>query len=157
MDQDLLIKALKASQKGQSYAFATVIESTIKGTPRKSGAKMIVLKDGSLFGSIGGGRYEKDAQKQCLEAIKTGKPALLTYSYFGQEGQSICGGQIKVFVEPFAAKKHFIICGAGHIGLPLSVLGKMLNFKVTIIDSRKEFANDEAIPSSWSTPYTEGS
>jgi xanthine dehydrogenase accessory factor len=61
-------------------------------------------------------------------------------------GQSVCGGQIKVFIEPFRGSKHFVICGAGHIALPLSVLGKMLNFKVTIIDNRKEFANSKRFP-----------
>lgn len=146
MDHELLLKALEAIRKGQSYAFATVIEATIKGTPRKSGAKMIVLEDGTLLGSIGGGRYELAAKKKCLKAIQSGKPALVTYDYFGQKGQSVCGGQIKVFIEPFAGLKHLVICGAGHIALPLSLLGKMLNFKVTIIDSRKEFANQARFP-----------
>jgi len=146
MDHDVLMKALEASKKNQSYAFATVIETTVKGTPRKSGAKMIVWEDGSLFGTIGGGRNEKAAQKECLQAIKAGKPSLVTYDYFGHEGQSVCGGQMKVFIEPFRKLKHFMICGAGHIALPLSMVGKMLNFKVTVIDNRKEFANKKRFP-----------
>lgn len=146
MDQDLLIKALKASQKGQKYAFATVVETTKKGTPRKSGAKMIVLQDGTLFGSIGGGRNEKAAQKECLKAIRSAKPSLITYNYFGQKGQSVCGGQMKVFIEPAVVQNHFIICGAGHIALPLSAMAKMLNYKVTIIDNRRSFANNKRFP-----------
>ena len=146
MDHDLLLKALEANKKGQSYAFATVIETTLKGTPRKSGAKMIVWQDGSLFGSIGGGRNEKAAKEECLKAIKLGKPSTVTYDYFGREGQSVCGGQMKVFIEPFRKLKHFVICGAGHIALPLSIVAKMLNFKVTVIDNRKEFANKKRFP-----------
>lgn len=146
MDHDLLIKALKAAQQGQSYAFATVVESTKKGTPRKAGAKMVVLEDGTLFGSIGGGRNEKATREECLKALKTGKPTLVTYDYFGGEGQSVCGGQIKVFIEPFVGQKHFIICGGGHIALPLSVLGKMLGFTVTILDNRNEFASLKRFP-----------
>jgi len=146
MDQDIIIKALEASQKGQKYAFATVIESTIKGTPRKSGAKMITFEDGSIYGTIGGGRNEKNAQKECLSAIKTGKPKTVTYDFFGGKDKSVCGGQIKVFIEPFGRKKHFIICGAGHIALPLSAMGKMLNFRVTIIDNRREFGNQRRFP-----------
>ena len=146
MEHELLIKALEATQQGRSYAFATLVDSTVKGTPRKAGAKMIILEDGSLFGSIGGGRNEKAAREECLKAIKTGKPALVTYDYFGQEGQSVCGGQIKVFIEPFLGQKHFIICGAGHIALPLSAIAKMNNFKVTIVDNRKEFANTKRFP-----------
>ncbi len=141
MDAEILQKLLQASQQGKRYAFATIIESTLKGTPQKTGAKMVVFEDGTIFGTIGGGRYEKAAQLECQKAIKQQKPTTVTYSYFGQKGQSVCGGQIKVFIEPFTGQKHLIICGGGHIGLPLSVLGKMLNFRVTIIDNRKEFAN----------------
>ena len=127
MEHDLLIKAYEAARTGQSYAFATIVDATKKGTPQKAGAKMVVLEDGSLFGTIGGGRNEKAAREECLKAIKKGKPTLVQYDYFGKEGQSVCGGQIKVFIEPFIGKKHVIICGAGHIALPLSALCKILN------------------------------
>lgn len=146
MDQELIQKAYKAYKSGQSYAFATIVESTIKGTPRKAGAKMVILHDGTLYGSIGGGRNEKAAQKECLKAMKTGKPCYVTYNFFGREGESVCGGQIKVFIEPFIGQRHFIICGAGHIALPLSILGKMLNYTVTIVDDRKQFANKRRFP-----------
>jgi xanthine dehydrogenase accessory factor len=146
MTDDLLYQALEATQKGQNYAFATIVEATLKGTPRKSGAKMIVFEDGASWGSIGGGRNEKAAIAECLKAIKTQKPATVTYNYFGREGESVCGGQMKVFIEPFVPKIHLIICGAGHIALPLSLIGKMLNFRVTVIDNRKEFANKKRFP-----------
>ena len=143
---ELLKVALKAAEEGRSYAFATIIESTIKGTPQKRGAKMIVLEDGTLVGTIGGGRNEKAAKEESLKAIKAGNPCLVTYDYFGGEGQSVCGGQIKVFIEPFAGKKKLIVCGAGHIALPLSVFAKILNFHVTIIDDRPEYLNMTRFP-----------
>lgn len=143
---DLLKIALKASEEGRSYAFATIIDSTVKGTPQKAGAKMVVLEDGTLVGTIGGGRNEKAAREECLKAIQSGKSHVVTYDFFGGEGQSVCGGQIKVFIEPFAGKKKLVICGAGHIALPLSVLAKVLNFHVTIIDNRPEFANKKRFP-----------
>jgi len=139
-------KAYEAARKGQSYAFATVVDSTVKGTPRKAGAKMVVLADGTLTGTIGGGRNEKAAVAECRKAITTGKPATVTYDYFGKEGQSVCGGRIKVFIEPFAGTRDLIICGAGHIALPLSVFAKILNFNVTIVDDRKAFANKSRFP-----------
>jgi xanthine dehydrogenase accessory factor len=143
---DLLKIALAAAQKGQSYAFATVVDATVKGTPQKAGAKMVVLSDGTLAGTIGGGRNEKAAKEECLRALKSGKPAMVTYDFFGGEGQSVCGGQIKVFIEPFVGKKKLVICGAGHIALPLSAIAKILNFQVTVIDNRAEYANTERFP-----------
>ena len=145
MDQ-ILYKALEAVEQNRSYAFATIVEATLKGTPRKTGAKMIVFDDGNSWGSIGGGRNEKAAIAECLKAIKFQKPTSVTYNYFGREGESVCGGQMKVFIEPFLPQKHLIICGAGHIALPLSAVGKMLGFKITIIDNRKEFANKKRFP-----------
>jgi xanthine dehydrogenase accessory factor len=146
MSEEIFYKALKASQKGQNYAFATIIEATVKGTPRKAGAKMIVFDDGTSYGTIGGGRNEKSAVAECLKAIQKQKNATVTYNYFGREGESVCGGQMKVFIEPFAPKDNLIICGGGHIALPLSAFGKILGFKVTVIDNRKEFANKKRFP-----------
>lgn len=143
---DLLLKALEAAQKGQSYAFATIVESTEQGTPRKIGAKMVVLRDGSLWGTIGGGTYEKKIHIESLKAIRTQKPKLITCAFRGLNGQPMCGGQMKVFIDPFCGQKDMIICGAGHIAMPLSILGKMLNFKVTILDNRKEFASRKRFP-----------
>ncbi|MDE2223560.1 MAG: XdhC family protein [Candidatus Omnitrophica bacterium] len=146
MSLEILYKAVDASRKGRNYAFATIVEATLKGTPRKTGAKMIVFEDGSSFGSIGGGRNEKAAIAECLKALETKKPASVTYNYFGRQGESVCGGQMKVFIEPFAPQENLIICGAGHIALPLSAMGKVLGFKVTVIDDRKQFANKKRFP-----------
>lgn len=142
----IIQKAYLAAQEGQSYAIATIIETTEKGTPRKSGSKLIVLADGSFFGTIGGGSYEKTAIVACRNAIQTGNPAIITLKSFGKRGQGICGGQFRVFIEPFAGERKLFICGAGHIALPLSVLAKMLNFEVTIIDERKDWANKKRFP-----------
>jgi xanthine dehydrogenase accessory factor len=146
MSLEILYKALKATRKGQNYAFATITEATLKGTPRKAGAKMIVFDDGTSYGTIGGGRNEKAAIAESLKAIRDQKAVTVTYNYFGREGESVCGGQMKVFIEPFVTKEHLIICGAGHIALPLSAMAKVLGFKVTIIDDRKEFANKKRFP-----------
>ncbi len=142
--ENTLRKALSALEANQSCAFATVIESTAKGTPQKAGAKMVVFEDGSLFGTIGGGINEERAKKECLKAIKTKKTAFLDYSC--TEKVALCGGKIKVFIEPFLTKKHLIICGAGHIGLSLSIVAKMLNFKISVIDSRKSLLNPKRFP-----------
>ncbi|MFC1510359.1 XdhC family protein [Candidatus Omnitrophota bacterium] len=146
MNTDLILTALKAAQKGQNYALATIVESSIKGTPRKTGSKMLVLNDGTIYGSIGGGKAEKIAQEACLNALKTKKAKCLSLEFHGKEAISVCGGEIKVFIEPIITPKHLIICGAGHIGLPLSISAKMLNYKVTIIDNRKQFANKKRFP-----------
>jgi len=50
------------------------------------------------------------------------------------------------FLEPVFPLKHLVIAGAGHIGKVMSHLGKMLDFDVTVIDDRREFASAENLP-----------
>ena len=50
------------------------------------------------------------------------------------------------FLEAVFPPPKLIIAGAGHIGKTLAHLGDMLNFEVTVIDDRPEYANFENIP-----------
>jgi len=59
-----------------------------------------------------------------------------------------------LFLEPVIPSPRLIIAGAGHIGKALSQIGRMLDFEVTVIDDRQEFANPENIP--WANHITTG-
>ncbi len=50
------------------------------------------------------------------------------------------------FLEAVFPAAQLIIAGAGHIGKTLARLGDMLDFEVTVIDDRSEYANSENIP-----------
>ncbi len=52
-----------------------------------------------------------------------------------------------LLLEPVIPSPRLIIAGAGHVGRALSLIGSMLDFEVTIIDDRPEFANAANIPS----------
>lgn len=49
-------------------------------------------------------------------------------------------------LELMLPMEHLVIAGAGHIGKALSHLGRLLDFEVTVIDDREEFANRERLP-----------
>ncbi len=55
-------------------------------------------------------------------------------------------GASRIFVDPVAGALRLIIAGAGHIAQPLATLGKLLGFRVTVIDDRASFANRERFP-----------
>jgi xanthine dehydrogenase accessory factor len=59
---------------------------------------------------------------------------------------AVLDDETEVFIEYILDKPNLIICGGGHIALPLCNIGKMLEFKTTIIDDRIEFANSERFP-----------
>lgn len=50
---------------------------------------------------------------------------------------------IKIFLDPINPKPHLIVLGGGHIALPLVNVGKMLDYKVSVIDDRLSFANQK--------------
>ena len=51
-----------------------------------------------------------------------------------------------LFLEPFFPLPRLIIAGAGHIGRAVAHMGNLLDFEVTVIDDRPEFANERNIP-----------
>lgn len=51
-----------------------------------------------------------------------------------------------VLFERVCARPKLVICGGGHVAQPLGVLGRLLDFDVTVIDDRPEFANGERFP-----------
>lgn len=51
-----------------------------------------------------------------------------------------------VFLEPLFPVAKLVIAGAGHIGKALCHLGSRLDFEVTVIDDRPEYANSDNLP-----------
>lgn len=46
----------------------------------------------------------------------------------------------------FAEKPSLFICGAGHVAKELAAIASFLDFRITVMDSRSEFANHERYP-----------
>jgi xanthine/CO dehydrogenase XdhC/CoxF family maturation factor/MOSC domain-containing protein YiiM len=46
-----------------------------------------------------------------------------------------------VFNEIIGSRKNLVICGAGHVSIPLILLGRRIGFHVTVIDDRPYFAD----------------
>jgi xanthine dehydrogenase accessory factor len=55
------------------------------------------------------------------------------------------GGRL-IFLEPVRPLPRLIIAGAGHVGTAVARLGSLLDWSVTVIDDRPEFANVANIP-----------
>jgi xanthine dehydrogenase accessory factor len=54
--------------------------------------------------------------------------------------------QAKIYLEPVFPLPRLVIAGAGHIGKAVSHQGRLLDFEVTVIDDREEFANRVNLP-----------
>lgn len=119
---------------------ATVIE-TKGSTPRKCGAKMLIQADGSIHGTVGGGKFECLVIELAREAMRSNELCLKTFPLHECDDDSfgaICGGEITVLVEPYAMKQRLLIAGAGHCGQALAQLARDCGWSVTLFDDRKE-------------------
>ena len=69
-------------------------------------------------------------REEIKQAFTTGKPVFLS----------------DVYLEPQFPLSHLVIAGAGHVGQAVAHIGHLLDFEVTVIDDRPEFANQNIVP-----------
>lgn len=145
---DIYHEIVRIIAEGGEAVLVTIV-SAIGSTPREEGAKMLVRADGSILGSIGGGSVEAQVCHKAIEVIKKGKPERVHISLTNKKGDEpgmICGGDMEVFIEPILSSPTLYIFGGGHISLPLTKIGKLLGFKIAVIDDRAKFANPKRFP-----------
>lgn len=92
-------------EPGQPKVLATIIARR-GSAPRSIGTKMLVLGDGRIIGTIGGGCMESEVQHQCLRLLREENEksrivcADMTVSQ-AEDERMVCGGTIDVFLEKF--------------------------------------------------------
>jgi xanthine dehydrogenase accessory factor len=135
---------IEVLQNNKPAALATVIK-TRGASPRETGAKMLVYPDGSIVGSVGGGEMEMRVIASAKEAIADGKPRYLDMTLSNEQRGDplICGGEMEIFVEPIGLAETLVIVGAGHIGAAVAQLGRILGFRIVVLDDRPEFVAPE--------------
>ena len=139
-----LAVAARCVADGRPVALATVIAAD-GSTPRQAGAKMVVFPDGTIEGSVGGGRLEHDTIQAALECLQTGQPVRISPRLDDDLGMC-CGGGVEVFVEPLVVAAPAFIYGAGHVACAVAPLLQHLNLRVTVVDDRPELLTDARFP-----------
>ena len=103
-----IIKAYDAIEHGTHAALATVVR--VEGSSyRRTGARMLVLDNGSWTGGISGGCLEGDALKRARLAINNSRATLITYDTTEEDPHQIgvglgCNGIIDVLFTPLEPK-----------------------------------------------------
>lgn len=127
----------------QSAVLATVIE--VNGaSPVKVGAQIVLLEDGTTAGTVGGGKLESTILEDSRLALVESLPRLSKYSLTEDGADSIgtlCGGEVRVFIQPFLPPPQLVIVGGGHIGRPLKVMAETAGFVVKVVDAEPGRAN----------------
>jgi xanthine dehydrogenase accessory factor len=139
---DWLSKLQELRDRGVPGAVVTVVRCT-GSTPAAPGAKMIVERDGTLHGTIGGGHLEQIATSDALAALAAGEARAFRYPLGATAGQC-CGGVVETFVEVAGAGPHLYLFGAGHVGQAVCRALVGTPFRVHAIDEREEWSS--AVP-----------
>ncbi len=90
---------------GEEIALATVV-STWGSAPRPVGSKLACTRSGRIAGSVSAGCVESAVLEEGADALKTGRPRLVTYGVADEDAWDVglaCGGTIRVLVEPLRA------------------------------------------------------
>jgi xanthine dehydrogenase accessory factor len=90
-----------------------------------------------LVGSLAQGEIEA-LVAAVQDALQQNEPTLWTHL--------APAGRLDCFIEVQSPPRHLIICGAGHIAVPLAAMASTAGFEVTVIDDRAQYANTTRFP-----------
>ncbi len=105
------------------------------------GRHLVVRKDRSE-GSLGTQRLDDTVREDAIGMLESGTTGFLHY---GPEGERL-GDGLDVFVQSFAPKPQMFVFGAIDFSAALVRVGKLLGFKVTVVDARPVFATPKRFP-----------
>lgn len=119
--------------EAEILCLATVIASPRADLP--PGSKTIILRNGQMEGFLAGTALENEARSQAFLLFRDRKKKLLDYE-----------GGIRIFFDVIMSDVKLVICGAGHIALPLAKFARDAGFYVIVVDDRPDFAHPSRFP-----------
>ena len=130
------VLSVQRGERGRRAALATVIERS-GSAPQVTGAKLLLLEDGQILGTVGGGAIEAkviDATRRCL---LTGRSQRVAANLVRDLGMC-CGGSMEIFVEYINAQQRLILIGAGHVAQAIALAAQALDYRIVVIDDRED-------------------
>ncbi len=146
MGASLFTEVAQLEAEGRPFVLCTVTAAH-GSTPQKPGSRLVVLGDGSLRGTIGGGAIEKQVIDAALALLSDASQATRTLeTHLTHDLGMCCGGKMTVFLEKHGAPASLFVFGAGHVAKELAALAEHVGFQVTVIDERAEWLSAERFP-----------
>lgn len=143
----LMEKVALLNRQNETFALATIIES--KGSTPSHVGKMIVYRDGTIEGTVGGGLAEYYIIEESVKAIQAGQSKIVEYKLnkHAKDGiQMNCGGTLRVFIEVYKSRPELILAGAGHLGHALAKVADFLEYPYCVVDDRFGYCTKERFP-----------
>jgi xanthine dehydrogenase accessory factor len=127
-------EVVRLQHAGEPCVLATVIASS-GSAPRKCGARMVIRQDGTITGTVGGGKPELETIAAGLEVLREMVPRTVSFTLVEEFGH-VCGGSLQIYLEPLGSAPRLVICGAGHVGTATAAVAAQAGFRVTVVDDR---------------------
>jgi xanthine dehydrogenase accessory factor len=140
---DWLPSFLDLRSRGVPAAMVTVVRCS-GSTPTAPGARMAVLRDGSIRGTIGGGHLEQLVIADALACLGGAGEAQMHRYPLGATAGQCCGGVVEVLVEALNVGPVLYLFGVGHVGQAVCRALVGTPFVVHAIDERPEWSS--AVP-----------
>lgn len=99
--KELFETARKSMEKKQDLVFVTTISSS-GSSPRGAGSKMLVLENGTSYGTIGGGNVEYVSIQHAREVLKQKQSCTRGFALHPDQVADlgmICGGDVVIFFQ----------------------------------------------------------
>ncbi len=126
---DVLPEFVAAIDSGPPLAVATLLERN-GGADLSFSGRMIVRQDGQRAGSIADAGRASEVARHALKQLPHGTPRLVRID-----------DAHDLLVEPVTGKPRLVIAGGGHVAQAIARQAQLLDFDVTILEDRPEFAD----------------
>jgi xanthine dehydrogenase accessory factor len=119
---------VRAIDSGPPLAVATLLEK--QGRDLAYAGRMVVRPDGQGLGSIDDVNRARTVAHEALRQLPHGTPRVMPL-----------GDAHELLIEPVTGKPRLVICGGGHVAQAIARQAQLLDFDVTILEDRPEFAD----------------
>jgi xanthine dehydrogenase accessory factor len=130
---NIIARVNKLMEEGETICLATVVAS--KNPSIAVGGKTIVFGDGSMEGTLGAEQMDLRLRDPALALLNEKKCRTIDI----EDG-------VRVFFDVLSSENRLLVCGAGHIAVPLAHFSREVGFKVSVLDDRADFANPARFP-----------
>lgn len=133
---NLFAEAARLTDSNTPFALATIVST--KGSSPRHSAQMLVRRDGTAVGTVGGGLVERYVIEQAVEAILARKPRTVEGSLTRKGDKALgmdCAGAMTIHIDVHGLKPKLILAGGGHVNRAVAKLAGDMGFDITVVDS----------------------
>jgi xanthine dehydrogenase accessory factor len=134
-----------ALRRGERVAVATVVK-TVGAAPCGVGSKMLVRADGTHTSGFAGPTTDGKVAEEAQRAIRESRSYMTHIHMDADQGEAVgsCGATLEVFFEVLRPEPRLIIAGAGYVAQALTKLAQRLDFRIVVVDDRRDLADPQA-------------